>query len=213
MTPERSQRLKTVAYRRQFNMTVILENVHDKHNIGAVMRSCDAVGIREIFVLYTEPDLQEENLVLGKRTSAGTRKWVNVHYYRDAEACFGHVRRHYQQIWSTHLGSDSVMLHDMDLSASIALLFGNEKDGVSQTALAYTDGNFVIPQMGMVRSLNISVACAVSLYEAYRQRQLKGMYEDNPTASLEQKEQLYQQYVDIHEAKRNGRTANKPEKS
>ncbi|MCB0616517.1 MAG: RNA methyltransferase, partial [Phaeodactylibacter sp.] len=55
MTPERKQRLKEVAFRRQAGLTVILENVHDPHNIGAVIRSCDSVGIPEIFVLYTEP--------------------------------------------------------------------------------------------------------------------------------------------------------------
>jgi tRNA (guanosine-2'-O-)-methyltransferase len=199
MKPERKERLRQVAYRRQFDLTVILENVHDQHNIGAVLRSCDSVGIREIFVLYSEPDIQIKNVKLGKRTSAGTRKWVDVHFYTDTEACFQHVRSSYDRILATHLDEEARSLYHLDLTRSTALLFGNEHAGLSSEALAHADGNFLIPQSGMVQSLNISVACAVTLYEAYRQRYAKGYYgEDNPTPAAEQ-EALFQDYIRRHE--------------
>ena len=176
LTNERSDRIKEVVWNRQSNLTVILENVHDVHNISAVMRSCDAVGIAEIYVLYTEPQLREDRLILGKRSSAGTRKWVDVHYYRDRNQCFQDVRKKYGSVLSAMLITDSKNLWNLDLCSSAALLFGNERDGVSGESLALSDGSFYIPMAGMVQSLNISVACAVTLFEAFRQRAGKGYY-------------------------------------
>ena len=206
MTPKRAERLKAVANRRQFDLTVILENVHDTHNIGAVLRSCDSVGVNEIFVLNTKPELQKEYIKLGKRTSSGARRWIKVHLYHNREACFAHVKKYYQKILSTHLSEDAIDLYDLDLSESVALLFGNEHDGVSAASLAYADANFIIPQVGMVQSLNISVACAVSLYEAYRQRAGRGFYSDNSNSTTEQRATLLQRYIDIHESKDKGKT-------
>ena len=155
--------MTSVAARRQPTLTVILENVHDPHNIGAVLRSCDSVGIREIFVLYTEPSLDQERIEIGKNASSGARKWIDIHLYHDVEACFAHVEQRYKNIWATHLGEQAVDLYEIDFTKSVALLFGNEHDGVSDASLKHATGNFLIPQMGMVQSLNISVACARSL--------------------------------------------------
>lgn len=199
MKPEREKRLRDVAFSRQPDLTVILENVHDQHNIGAVLRSCDSIGIKEIFVLYSEPDIQIKNVKLGKRTSAGTRKWVDVHFYTDTDACFEHVRTRYDRILATHLDEEARSLYDLDLTQSTALLFGNEHAGISEKALALADGNFIIPQCGMVQSLNISVACAVTLYEAYRQRDTKGYYGDNNPAETAEQEALFKDYIRRHE--------------
>lgn len=195
MTPERTEKFEKVATRRQGNLTVLLENVHDAHNIGAVLRTCDSVGVQEIYILYTDPNLSDENIKLGKRSSAGARKWVDVHHYTDVEQCFTDLRKKYQKIYATHLSKDASSLHDLDLTESVVLLFGNEKDGVSEKTLQYVDGNFIIPQVGMVESLNISVACAVSLYEAFRQRNEKGFYTKNPTTSTTQKEEIMENYL------------------
>ena len=169
MRKEREERIKETISNRQLDLTVILENVHDPHNIAAVLRTCDSVGIREIFVLFSD-DTPIEKLQLGKRSSAGSRKWIDIHLYRNAKQCFTHVKSKYSKIYSTHLSKDACSLYELELSDSVALLFGNEHDGCSEEALSYSDGNFIIPQYGMVRSLNISVACAISLYEAQRQR-------------------------------------------
>ncbi len=197
---QREEKFKRVASRRQPNLTVILENVIDPHNIGAVLRSCDSVGIMEVFVLYTEPELQQiDSLPLGRRTSGGARRWLDVHFYADITACFAHVRQHYQRILGTRLNENATSLYELDLTGSAALLFGNEKNGITDEVAAQCDAHFVIPQIGMAESLNISVACAVTLYEAYRQRQSKGMYDKNLPLSETEQEALFQEYVRKHE--------------
>ncbi len=209
MTEARLAKFKEVAQRRQNNLTVILENVHDHHNISAVLRSCDSVGIKEIFVLYTQPGLTAEHLRLNKRTSSGARRWVDVNFYKDTAACFEHVRRNYDKIYSTHLEETPTSLYSLDLTQSVALLFGNEKDGVSKEALKHSDGNFIIPQMGMVQSLNISVACAVVIYEALRQREAKGMYEEQVPMTVEQQEALFESFKERQLSRDKGRIAKK----
>ncbi len=198
MTPERAQKFENVVNRRQGDLTVILENVHDTHNIGAVLRTCDSVGIDEIFLLYTDPGLTPTNIKLGKRTSAGARKWVTVHSFSEVKKCFDVVKAKYKNVYATHLNADAVGIYELDLSQPVALLFGNEHRGVSEEALALVDGNFIIPQVGMVESLNISVACAVSIYEAFRQRYEKGFYTDNPTTTKAEKEALLKIYKSRH---------------
>lgn len=209
MTEERLRKFEVATKRRQSNLTVILENVHDQHNIGAVLRSCDAVGIKEIFVLYTQERLKKDFIKLGKRTSSGARRWVDVHLYQDVEACFAHVKKNYDKIYSTHLDEQPTSLYKLDLTQSVALLFGNEHDGVSELSLAHSDGNFIIPQMGLVQSLNISVACAVSVFEALRQRDLKKMYTENLPMSETEQTALFEEFKRRQLNRESGRFAQK----
>jgi len=102
---------------------------------------------------------------------------VTLHYFESVEACFKVVKEKYQRILATHLGEQSKDLYDLELTEPVALLFGNEHAGLSKEALDQCDGNFTIPQFGMVQSLNISVACAVTLFEVLRQRRAKGLYD------------------------------------
>lgn len=201
MTPDREGRFREVISRRQDDLTVVLENVHDPHNISAVLRSCDSVGIYRIYVLYTEAHKPLKNMKLGKRASAGARRWVDVHYYDDPEACFRQVRSHCDWVLGTHLDEEARELYELDLTRSTALVFGNEHKGLSHETLAHCDGNFIIPQAGMVQSLNISVACAVSLYEAYRQRRVAGLYGEHSRFSAGQQEALYEEYLKRHKEK------------
>jgi tRNA (guanosine-2'-O-)-methyltransferase len=174
MTNERRQKIESVLFKRQSNLTVVLENISDPHNISAVMRSCDAVGVQEIYVLNTKIALHEK---WGAKSSSSANKWLTVHQYDDVTTCFNDLRKRFDKILTTHLSSDAVSLYEVDLTEKLALIFGNEHDGVSEEVRNLADGNFIIPQVGMIRSLNISVACAVSLYEAFRQKQVKGHYE------------------------------------
>lgn len=196
MRPERMKKVLAVAGSRQLNLTVILENVHDPHNISAVLRTCDSVGISEIYVLFTDPDLVRRKFKPGKRTSSGSRKWVRIHRFHDLRLCCDAVRAKYDQILATHLDDNASNVFEMDLTLSTALVFGNEKEGVSYTMLNESDGRISIPQVGMVKSLNISVACGVVLYEAFRQRWTKGMYEQNSSGSAEELTKLRDQYLD-----------------
>lgn len=173
MTPERRERLLSVLSKRQPDLTVVLENVFDPHNISAVMRTCDAVGIQEIYVLTNKIPRHKK---WGARSSSSAAKWLTVHQYADAEECFKAIRKKYSKIYTTHLSSDAVSLYDINFTESVALVFGNEHAGVSEEIRAMADGNFLIPQMGIIQSLNISVACAVSIYEALRQKTNAGHY-------------------------------------
>lgn len=174
MTPERTERLNKVLAKRQPGLTVVLENVSDPHNISAVMRTCDAVGVQDIFILNTQIGLHER---WSTKASSSAAKWLTVHQFTDPTECFASLRKRYSKIYTTHLSTDAVGLYGLDLTASVALVFGNEHSGVSDEIIAMADGNFIIPQVGIIKSLNISVACAVSLYEAYRQKNNAGHYD------------------------------------
>jgi tRNA (guanosine-2'-O-)-methyltransferase len=173
MTPERAAKITRVLNHRQPDLVMVMENVHDPHNISAVMRTCDAVGVQEIFVLNTAIGRHKK---FGKTSSASAAGWLTIHQYDNTAACMEAVRKRVDKIYATHLGVQSSSLYDLNLTERVALVFGNEHSGVTEECLTYCDGNFIIPQVGMVQSLNISVACAITLYEALRQRQNAGYY-------------------------------------
>jgi tRNA (guanosine-2'-O-)-methyltransferase len=173
MTPERLHRLTSVLDKRQADITVVLENVFDPHNISAVMRTCDAVGLQDIYILNTRIPRHKK---WGAKSSSSAAKWMTIHQFEDAKACFTSLRQRYSRILTTHLSSDAVSLHAINFTEPIALVFGNEHSGVSEEIRQLADGNFIIPQVGIIQSLNISVACAVTLYEAFRQKELAGHY-------------------------------------
>ena len=174
MTPERDARLLAVLNKRQPDITVVLENVFDPHNISAVMRTCDAIGMQEIYVLNTRIPPHKK---WGPKSSSSAAKWLTIHQFTNAADCFGALRKKYDIILTTHLSSDAVPLYGIDFTRRLALIFGNEHEGVSKEIRDLSDGNFIIPQVGIIRSLNISVACAVTLYEAFRQKNNAAHYE------------------------------------
>ncbi len=182
MTPERQKRLTSVLYKRQFDLTVVLENVFDPHNVSAVMRTCDAVGIQDVFILN---DRIPPHKKWGYRSSSTAAEWLNIHQFTNGDECFTELRKRYVKIYAAYLSTDAIPLHQLNLTESIALVFGNETFGVSEEITKLVDGYFIIPQVGIIKSLNISVACAVTLYEAYRQKQIAGHY-DEPKLSEEQ---------------------------
>ncbi len=169
MTPEREEKIKQVLAKRQNDLAVVMENVHDPHNIMAVTRTCDAVGIQNVFVIDSVNKFEPG--VAGAKSSASANKWVDMHVFKSVERCFVELRKQDFKILCTHLHAASTPLHHIDMTEKLALVFGNEKEGTSNEALMLADGNFMIPQVGMIQSLNISVACAVTIYEAYRQRE------------------------------------------
>ena len=138
------------------------------------MRTCDAVGVQEVYVLNTKIPRHKK---WGARSSSSAAKWLSVFQYEDAGECFAALRKKYAKILTTHLSSDAISMHDINFTEPLALVFGNEHSGVSEDIRNLADGNFIIPQAGIIRSLNISVACAVTLYEAFRQKNLAGHYD------------------------------------
>src|SRR5690349_5281576 len=148
MTPERHERLTSVLNKRQNDITVVLENVFDPHNISAVMRSCDAVGVQDIYILNTKIPRHKK---WGARSSSSAAKWLSIHQFENEEECLSSLRKNYSTILTTHLGADAVDLYSLDLTRSTALVFGNEHSGVSDEIRKMADGNFVIPQSGIIR--------------------------------------------------------------
>jgi len=181
MTNRREQRITSVVNHRQFDLGIVTENVLDPHNIMACCRTCDAVGVQNIHVINTEMKSRDS---WGLGSSANTKKWLNIYKHNSFEEGINALRKKYNKIYTTHLNSKSISLYDVDFTDSIAIVFGNEKFGISEEMLALADQNFAIPQVGMSGSLNISVACAVTLYEAYRQRSKAGMYVEHNKSEL-----------------------------
>lgn len=175
MTSERHNRLTSVLNKRQPDITVVLENVFDPHNVSAVMRTCDAVGIQDVYILN---DRIPPHKKWGYRSSSTAAEWLTIHQFTNAAECFTQLRTRYKKIYATHLGEASRSLYELNLTESVALIFGNETFGVSEEIKNSTDGNFIIPQVGIIKSLNISVACAVTLYEAFRQKHIAGHYDE-----------------------------------
>ncbi len=173
MTPERHSSLNEVLAKRQPDLTVVLENVFDPHNVSAVLRTCDAVGIQEVYVLNNRIPPHKK---WGYRSSSTAAEWLTIHQFTDVNECFSALRNKYEKILVTHLSETSSTLYDIDFTGSLALVFGNERFGVGEEIRALSDGDFIIPQVGIIKSLNISVACAVTLYEAFRQKTKAGHY-------------------------------------
>lgn len=172
----RLEKLSSVLSKRQADLTIVLENIADPHNLSACLRSCDAVGILEVNLVY---DGSQPFPKLGEKSSASARKWIDYKKFRSIDECYSNLREKGFSIYTTHLDKNSVSLYSLDLTSPVALVFGNEHTGVSDDAVNLADGNFLIPQVGMIQSLNISVACAVSVYEAFRQRSEIGYYNKN----------------------------------
>ncbi len=166
MTPEREARIRRVIRFRQPDLTVVLENIWDPHNVGAILRSADAFGIIDVYLIYNS----EIFPVIGKKSSSGTKKWFTFHEFNSPGKCFQELKNAGFRILATHLSAEAVPVHDVDFTGRTAIVFGNETRGVSEEALSLSDGNVIIPQLGFAQSLNVSVAAAIALYEAFRQR-------------------------------------------
>jgi tRNA (guanosine-2'-O-)-methyltransferase len=186
-TKERVEKLKKVLEKRQKSLTVVMENIADPHNISACLRSCDAVGISEIQLVY---HAGQHFPSFGEASSASARKWIEKNKFNSVQECYENLRSQGKKIYTTNLTEDAISLYDLDLTQNIALVFGNEHSGVSAEATQKADGNFLIPQIGMIQSLNISVACAVSVFEAFRQRKAAKMLEKSELSDLEIYEKL-----------------------
>ncbi|MBW3632351.1 MAG: RNA methyltransferase [Chloroflexi bacterium] len=173
-TQRRQARIRAALSKRQPDLTVVLENVHDPHNVSAILRSCDGVGVLRAHAVYTieEPPAG----AFARQTSASAAKWVEVDRHYSIAACYDQLRADGFTILVTTIGPESRTLFDWDLVRPVALVFGNEMRGVSEEARDLADGAIEIPMAGMVQSLNVSVACAVCLYEAFRQRMAGGDY-------------------------------------
>ena len=172
MTSERCTKLDAVLAKRQPDLTVFAENLHKPRNFSAMVRDCDAVGINEMHVLPREEDVRKH-----WRTSQGAEKWMRIRTHNSSESACAYLKSQGFQLIAAHLSDTAVDFRDVDYTRPIALVLGTELFGVSDTTLSFVDRQISIPMMGVAQSLNVSVACAVVLYEAQHQRQAAGMYD------------------------------------
>ena len=170
MSPERYARIRDFLSLRQPSLTLCLEQLHKPHNVSAIVRSCDAVGVYEVHAVWDKkPDIR-------KSTAMGSENWVYTQEHLCIEDAVSHLKTQKMQVLVTNLSENAVDFRDIDYTLPTAIILGQEKHGATQEAIAAADQDIIIPMVGMVQSLNVSVAAALILYEAQRQRQLAGMY-------------------------------------
>jgi len=170
VTKERYQKILRVLRARQPDLTILAENVHKPHNLSAMLRSCDAVGIGTVHAVNPTGGVPTFN-----ETSGSAQKWVELRVHASLEEARSQLGG--MQLLAAHLSEAACDYRDVDYTKPTCVVFGNEKFGVSDGAAALAEHHVVIPMLGMVQSLNVSVATAVILFEAQRQRREAGLYD------------------------------------
>lgn len=187
MTPERFHRLRAVLARRQPDLTVLMDQVHKSHNFSAILRSCDAVGVLEAHVVAGEGAVAVHNAM-----SAGTKKWIALRAHPTVTEGISRLRSDGFQLLAAHPSASARDYRDVDYTRPTALILGAELHGVSPEALALADIHVTIPMVGLVHSLNVSVATALLLFEAHRQRAAAHMYDRSRLAEPDFQRRLFE---------------------
>jgi tRNA (guanosine-2'-O-)-methyltransferase len=170
LLPRRFERLKAVLDRRMANLTLLVEEVEKPHNLSAILRTCDAVGVLEAHAVCRAGRLPTFN-----STAQGSQKWVPLEVHASVAEAAEALRRQGFRLYGTHLGTDAVDYRQADYTGPTAFVLGAEKWGLSEVAADLVDQAVLIPMRGMVQSLNVSVAASALLFEALRQRQTAGL--------------------------------------
>ena len=172
MTPQRFKKLQAILKRRQLDLTVLMDNVHKPHNLSAIVRSCDAVGVHHVHAVT-----RMNAFKTARDITSGAGKWVNIHKHAGLDEAVNQLRGQNMQILAAHLSEEAIDFRQIDYTRPTAIMLGTELYGVSEQGLELADRHIVIPMLGMSDSLNVSVAAALILFEAQRQRQAIGRYE------------------------------------
>ena len=186
MTERRRAKIEKVLSQRQKGLTLVMDNVWDPHNVSAIYRSCDAFGVPEVHLYYSQCAFPQ----LSRKTSASAFKWVNTIRHSSKEELVECLHGQGMQILATSCSPASKPLTAYDFTKPTAIIMGNEHSGVSPELVPMVDGEVYIPMYGMVQSFNVSVASALMLSEASRQRALAGMYEQRLWSDEEYEERL-----------------------
>jgi tRNA (guanosine-2'-O-)-methyltransferase len=185
-TEKRIERLRWVLSKRQPSLRIVIENIFDPHNVSAIFRTCDAAGIPRVSLVYNIEKFPK----IGKKSSASAYKWIEREKYKSIEECYKKLKEEKYIVYASSLNPDAKSLYDLNFTNKSAIVFGNEHRGLSKEAQEQADECFFIPMYGMVQSLNVSVSAAISIYEALRQRIIKGLYDKSESSSKELKELL-----------------------
>jgi tRNA (guanosine-2'-O-)-methyltransferase len=186
MTPARLAKYKATLAYRQLDLTIITDHVSNSQNIAALLRTCDAVGVHSAHVVTPENGFKEH-----KRTASGSQQWVNVVAHDHVESALKEAKKQGMQLVSANFSDKAIDFREIDYTIPTALILGAEMHGVSVAAITASDHEVVIPMLGMVHSLNVSVAAAIILLEAQRQRTLQGSYNHPQLVGLEYEQTLF----------------------
>lgn len=162
MTAERHERLLEVVGRRSLKFVPVLENIYDQGNTSAVMRSSEAFGFLQMY-LVNKPGARFK---AANRVTKGAEKWLDIHAHDSSAATVLELKKRGYKIWATALGTKNT-IDSLPWDQPLAVVLGNEKDGVSPEMLDLVDGRFQIPMQGFSQSFNISVAAALIFYRAH----------------------------------------------
>ena len=195
MTPERFHKLKEVLTRRQPDLTVLAADFHKSHNISAVLRTCDATGIHRMHAVSPGGQLRRHHMVAG-----GSKRWVDLKIHPGLNEAMQSLRDDNWRLIAAHASDRARDYRDIDYTRKVAIVLGSELDGLSPEAVSAADEAIALPLEGMVASLNVSVAAAIILYEAQRQRRAAGLYEKSRLSRDEFESTLFQwSYPEIAE--------------
>jgi len=190
VTLRRFNKIKACLEKRQPDLTVLTDNVHKPHNVSAIMRTCDAVGVHEFHVAMRA----DESFRARSGIAMGSDKWLDLHLYDGIEHPIEQLQKRDFKVVAVHKSERSRDFRDFDYCQPTAILFGAELFGVSETAAGLADSHVSIPMLGMVESYNVSVAAAIVLLEAQRQRVLAGSYDQRRLSDNEYNRTLYKWY-------------------
>ena len=170
LLPRRFEKLKSVLNRRMPDLTIVIENVEKPHNLSAILRTCDAVGILKAHSISSEKKIKTFN-----STAQGSQKWVSLETHNNINTAVDSLKSMGFELYGTNLGVNAIDYRLCDYTRPTAFVLGAEKWGLSESATSIMDKSIFIPMRGMVQSLNVSVAAATLLFEALRQRELSGV--------------------------------------
>jgi tRNA (guanosine-2'-O-)-methyltransferase len=186
-TPQRLEKIRRVLEKRQKDLALVLSNIHDKHNVSAIYRSCDAFGVPEVHLYYTDTAFP----VPAEASSASARKWVATERHKNSASLFAALKARNMRVYATGFSKKARPLAEFDFTLPSAVILGNEHGGVSEELVSLADAELYVPMYGMIQSFNVSVAAALILYEASRQRLRAGLYA-RPSFSARELEELFE---------------------
>lgn len=172
-TKSRIAKVEHILNFKQPDLHVVLEEVVNTHNASAAVRTCDAAGILYVDIIYSEP----EPFPVNEAISTRAEKWLHFSHFTSTAECLAALKKKGLKIAATHLGKAAQPYTALDYTQPLALVFGNESEGISDEALEMADHIIKIPMFGMAHSLNLSVSVGIILYEAMKQRREKGFYD------------------------------------
>ena len=162
---ERVEKLKRAISHRTYNVVPVLENIYDEGNINAVVRSSESFGLQSYHVI------RSERTKAHNRVARGAEKWTDAWVWKQGPECFKALKAAGYSIATTHLSQKAMEVSALPVvGKKWAVVLGNEHDGVSQTALEYSDANILIPTVGFTQSFNISVAGSLCFYQLFQSR-------------------------------------------